>query len=371
MTQTKITSEIIKQRALALGADAVGIGNIDRWKEAPLQMDPKQIMPECKSIIGFVFRVMRGSLRGIEEGTFFSNYSSMGYGGITYLFMPMVVMNLARMIEDAGYEAIPMGHQSDWRGIDNEGDRRMGYSVPVRPGHAAPDVMLHLRIGAFLCGLGEIGFSKMFLSPQFGPRNRVGLLLTDLELEPDPLYNGQPLCNRCMACVANCPGQAIKKDKTVKTVAGGAELEWSDIDCKACDVAMRGGRAIEHGEEGFYTEEMYGNKITSSKYSPFVKKPTNLYNVGQAVCGGRGCVRACMVNLENNNALTNKFASKFRREPLWTVDWSEPTNQAIAQEGKHIGPVSLSNASVGNVKAKVGAVQTPPSIPKSQFKEAD
>lgn len=348
----KITSQIIKERGLALGADAIGIGNIERWAGAPLQMDPRQIMPECKSIIGFVFRVARGSLRGIEEGTFFSNYSSMGYGGITYLFMPMVVMNLCRMIEDSGYEAFPMGHQSDWRGIDNEGDARVGYSVPARPGRAAPDVMLHLRIGAYLCGLGEIGFSKMFLSPQFGPRNRVGLMLTDLELEPDPIYQGPPLCNRCMACVAHCPGQAIKKDKTVKIMAAEHEVEWSDIDCKSCDVAMRGGYPVNEDQEGFYTEEMYGNKITSSKYSPFVKKPTNLYNVGQAVCGGRGCVRACMVSLEHRGALTNKFEKEFRREPLWSVDWSNPENAKVAEAGKNIGPVSLSNASVGNVQAK-------------------
>ena len=98
----------VKRKALEFGADAVGIGSIDRWATAPLQMDPKQIMPECKSIIGMVFRVERGSLRGIEEGTYFSNYSAMGYGGITYLYMPMTVINLSKFIEDQGYEAIPM-----------------------------------------------------------------------------------------------------------------------------------------------------------------------------------------------------------------------------------------------------------------------
>ena len=67
----------VKRRALEMGADVVGIGSIDRWADAPLQMDPKQIMPECKSIIGMVFRVERGSLRGVEEGTYFSNYSAM------------------------------------------------------------------------------------------------------------------------------------------------------------------------------------------------------------------------------------------------------------------------------------------------------
>jgi len=75
-----ITAQAVKKMAKALGADAVGIGPIERWEGAPTQMDPRQIMPEAKSVIGMVFRVMRGSLRGIEEGTFFSNYSAMHPG---------------------------------------------------------------------------------------------------------------------------------------------------------------------------------------------------------------------------------------------------------------------------------------------------
>jgi NAD(P)-dependent dehydrogenase (short-subunit alcohol dehydrogenase family) len=102
------TADSIKKLGRSLGADAVGIGNIERWEGAPTQMDPRYIMPQAKSCIVVAFRVLRGSLRGIEEGTFFSNYSSMGYGGITYLFMPMVVMNMCRQIEDEGYEALPI-----------------------------------------------------------------------------------------------------------------------------------------------------------------------------------------------------------------------------------------------------------------------
>ena len=220
----------VKRRALEMGADVVGIGSIDRWADAPLQMDPKQIMPECKSIIGMVFRVERGSLRGVEEGTYFSNYSAMGYGGITYLYMPMTVINLSKFIEDQGYEAIPMGHQSDWRAIDNQGYAERGYTRPVRPGQAMPDIMVHLRIAAYLCGLGEIGFSKMFLSPQFGPRCRLGIVLTDVELEPDPIYDGPKLCNRCMACIKACPGNCFDPVNTVKLNLAGHELEWADID---------------------------------------------------------------------------------------------------------------------------------------------
>ena len=91
-----MTKEEIKALAKSLGADAVGIASMDRFEGAPKQMDPRYIMPEAKSMIVMLFRVMRGSLRGIEEGTFFSNYSAMGYGGLTYNYIPMTVINLCK-----------------------------------------------------------------------------------------------------------------------------------------------------------------------------------------------------------------------------------------------------------------------------------
>lgn len=314
-------AKIVKKQALALGADAVGIGNIERWKDAPIQMDPRQIMPECKSIIGMVFRVMRGSLRGIEEGTYFSNYSAMGYGGITYLYMPMTVINLCKFIEDRGVEAIPMGHQSDWRAIDNEGYLREKGSRPVAPGRAAPDIMVHLRIAAYLCGLGEIGYSKMFLSPQFGPRNRVGIIMTDADLAPDPIYDGPELCNRCMACVKACPGGCIPADKTVKATIAGRELEWADVDMSGCGTTFVGSKK---SDEDLPEEDWYSPVRPSvpGEWSPFYKKPRNVYNTGQAVCGARGCTRACMISLENRGVLKNSFKEKFRRRKPWSVDWS-------------------------------------------------
>jgi len=320
LSDPKKAAEYVKRKALEFGADAVGIGSIDRWEGAPLQMDPKQIMPECKSIIGMVFRVERGSLRGIEEGTYFSNYSAMGYGGITYLYMPMTVINLTKFIEDQGYEAIPMGHQSDWRAIDNAGFARPNYSRPVRPGQATPDVMIQLRIAAYLCGLGEIGYSKMFLSPQFGPRNRVGIIMTDVELEPDPIYDGPKLCNRCMACVKACPGHAFDTDKTVKVKLAGHDVEWADIDLNKCSIAFRGGLPTGTPQEKPYMAD--SPTTVPGDWAPFYHKPNTVYNTGQAICGARGCTRACMINLEARGVLQNSFKQKFRRRPTWSVDWS-------------------------------------------------
>lgn len=322
-----LTAKEVKEKAKALGADVVGIAPIERWEGAPIQMDPRQIMPEARSVIAMGFRVMRGSLRGIEEGTFFSNYSSMGYGGLTYLYIPMVVINLSKFIEDHGYEAIPYGHQSDWRAIDNEGNLKPHYSRPVAPGRAHPDVMVHLRIAGFLAGLGEIGYSKLLLTPEFGPRQRIGIVITEAELEPDPIYEGPPLCDRCMACVKECPGNAISATKTVRVTLAGHEVEWGELDCKACDIAFRGGRPVDLNEDDSFLEDyftpMYGYKIKPSHITPFYKKPPNLYNTGQAICGAR-CMRACMIHLEAKGVLKNKFEKPFRRRKPWTVDWSIP-----------------------------------------------
>lgn len=316
-----LNAETIKEYAKALGADIVGIAPMDRFEGAPPEMDPRFIMPEAKSMIVMGFRVMRGSLRGIEEGTFFSNYPAMGYGGLTYLYIPMTVINLCKAIEDEGYEAIPLGHQSDWRAIDNKGKPREFYSKPVEPGKPAPDIMLHLRICGFLAGLGEIGYSKMFMSPEFGPRLRLGVILTELELEPDPLYDGPQLCNKCMACVRQCPGKAISAVNTVKVTVAGRELEWGELDCDACDIAFRGGQICEEGEKGTYMEGR--DDVKPSPISPFYKKPQNLYNTGQAVCGAGGCIRACMVSLEARGVLKNKFHAPFRKKKPWRVDWSD------------------------------------------------
>jgi epoxyqueuosine reductase len=323
-----ITSQMVKKQAKAMGADLVGIASIDRYEGAPIQQDPRQIMPEARSVIAVAFRVNRGSLRGIEEGTFFSNYSAMGYGGITYLFMPLVVMNLARMIEDTGYEAIPYGHQSDWRAIDQDGDLYPNFSRPVAPGRAAPDVAVHLRIAAYVAGLGEIGYSKVFLTPQFGPRQRVGIIITEAELDPDPIYDGPKLCNRCMACVRECPGHAISATSTVKVTLAGHEVEWGELDCEACSIGLRGGKIRTADCEPEYAEDgWFGKPIVPSEISPFQRKPRKLYNTGEAICGGHGGMRACMICMEARGVLENKIHTPLRPRKTWLIDWTDESRR--------------------------------------------
>jgi len=74
------------------------------------------------------------------------------------------------------------------------------------------------------------------------------------------------------------------------------------------------GDKILSGEKKLTIAEVFQVLQKTSKYYPMV--PPNTYH--PAMCAGRGCMRACMVHLEEKGRLENKFHNKFRkREPWW------------------------------------------------------
>ncbi len=77
-----LTAQMVKDFARECGADDVGIAPMDRFEGAPKDMDPRYIYPEAKTMIGFIFRIPRGYIRGIEEGTHFYQYPSRGTFGV-------------------------------------------------------------------------------------------------------------------------------------------------------------------------------------------------------------------------------------------------------------------------------------------------
>lgn len=313
-----LISEKIKKYAKSCGADIVGITSMERFEGAPKQMDARLIFPEAKSMIVMGFRHFRGVFRGIEEGTFFTAYSAMGYAGINYIQQPLVLWNVSKMIEDEGYEAIPIPNNFPWTNTATSGQNpeRTGkinpdYSRPVSPDRPAPNIFPQLRIAAFCAGLGEIGYSKMFLSPEFGPRQRLAAIITDAPLTPDPLFKGK-LCDKCMLCVKACTVQAIPKDKTVKITVAGRKLEWADIDMKKCLWGFSGGSkkanpfmVTPEDEKGF--NEEYGYKAPS------------MYFYARALEGAAGCIRACMIHLEKQGKIKNLFKGPFRKRKPWRL----------------------------------------------------
>ena len=65
----------IIELAKKCSADIVGFASADRFEKDDAIF---KILPETKTVIALAFRVLRGAYRGIEEGSTYYQYTTMG-----------------------------------------------------------------------------------------------------------------------------------------------------------------------------------------------------------------------------------------------------------------------------------------------------
>ena len=95
--------EQIIQLANKCDADLVGFAPASRF--AP--NDPIfRILPSVKTVIGMGFRVLRGMYRGVEEGTTYYQYTTMGVENLEETVMPMALLRVSNLIEETGAIAV-------------------------------------------------------------------------------------------------------------------------------------------------------------------------------------------------------------------------------------------------------------------------
>ncbi|HEX2950888.1 MAG TPA: (4Fe-4S)-binding protein [Armatimonadota bacterium] len=334
-----LTSAMVKKTAIEFGADLVGIADIDRFTGVPKENDPHYIAPNAKVVIGLGFRILRGSLRGIEEGTHFYQYPEMGVVNIDERFAPMVLRRLGCFLEDHGYEGVVQRTIPDRRPASDPGTNpehpsvhKLASATPVEPDKPAPDVLINFQHAAYLCGLGEIGDGGFFLTPEFGPLQRFAFILTDAPLEADPIYNGPSICDHCSECISGCPGQAISPTETVATTLADKTIRHAKLNEWQCAAYYAGayaaknpflandvlnkfpdGEKIARGEKQLSADEV-------KQLLPILNGAYYGVSIGYNAClCGRACYRACLMHLEQSNTLTKKFHSPFRTKPDWEL----------------------------------------------------
>jgi ferredoxin len=89
--------------------------------------------------------------------------------------------------------------------------RRQGVSCSVRiPFDGAVVYPPH----ALTAGLGELGAFGGVLSPEFGPRQRWGMITVDADLPLDQPadYGIAGFCEECLLCIKKCPAKAIPEE---------------------------------------------------------------------------------------------------------------------------------------------------------------
>ena len=353
----KLTAEAVKTFARAQGLDLVGVANIERFEEAPPRMHPAAILPEARSVVVVAKRILRGNWRGIEEGTYWPGYTYFGYHGLlNSFFIPRAVYELAGFVEDAGWEAVPY-----YPGVPEAQPPRK----PIRPGAVAPDVHLAIRIAGVAAGIGEIGWSKVFLSKEFGPRQRLAAVITEAPLEPDPLLEPGTVCDRCMACVHGCPDAIphIRENRRVAIQIEDKRYEWADIQMGRCTLAYHGGDPrtspfIHKTFPGYefdvskqdITEEMAYKlcwPFSLGTWRATEEDPSGYIIEGHArvrdwggdgsygIGGSRGCMRSCFDHLEKTGRLERTFHNgPFIRRPRWNLSCraGEPVESETSED---------------------------------------
>lgn len=188
-----MNSAEIKDAARSLGADLVGIAPVERFNGMPEVSDPRTFAPGTRSVIVIGYRIVRGALRGVEEGTsFFNTYGFFGSEHMEKMYMSRTVYDLACRIENCGAEASPvLSTHSSGNGF-------------------VPDFKAY----AHAAGLGSVGKGGFFLTPEYGHRQRFGFIFTSLELEGDEVIECD-FCRDCDACKKACPLGAYNEDGTL------------------------------------------------------------------------------------------------------------------------------------------------------------
>lgn len=337
-----LTKQQIKDFALSAGLDLIGVANIERFEGAPPRMHPASIFPEARSVIVVGKRILRGGWRGVEEGTYWPSYTTFDYHGLLNgFFIPLPLYELACFIEDHGWEAVPY-----YPGVpESQPD-----IPPLREGGVAPQVHLAIRIAGVAAGLGEIGWSKVFMTKKFGPRQRIHAIITDMPIEPDPLVEPGSICPRCMQCVSGCPGAIphVREGKTVSIRIEDKVYEWADIDLGKCTLIYHGGdprvspflhkdfpgyefdvMKQEISEEAAYkfcwtlstgrwrsTEEFPSGYIVEGHAMLQKWGEVGSYGIG----GSPGCMRSCFNYLERAGRIEQTFhGGEFIKRPRWML----------------------------------------------------
>ena len=175
-------SERIKQVARFYGADLVGICELDqRWAYSHYFDRATGAYGELE--VPYKYAIVLGiemDWKGINQSP---GFEASAVTALAYSWMAEVAASLAKYIRALGYPAVPCGNDT-------------AQSIPL----------------AIDAGLGELGRNGLLITPEFGPRQRICKVFTDLPLKPDqPIDFGmQSFCERCHVCAHLCPARAIQ-----------------------------------------------------------------------------------------------------------------------------------------------------------------
>ncbi|QZY56247.1 4Fe-4S double cluster binding domain-containing protein [Crassaminicella profunda] len=200
MNQTNQLKEKIKE----WGVSKVGVGYVE------------DVLPEnlkhLKTGISIAVRLSDEIISQIEEmptHTYFHHYRTVN------AFIDQVTLKISLALQDLGYLAMPIPASQS---VNIDGKQYRG-------------IFQH-RTAATRAGLGWIGKNACLVTEEFGPRVRLGTVLTNMNADYDePTERSQ--CGDCKKCVSSCPALALRG----ALWHPGIKREEL-VDAKACSMHM-------------------------------------------------------------------------------------------------------------------------------------
>ncbi len=200
-----LLNEWLEKEAIQLGWDYCKVADITPYHDY-LATFCGDFIYQFPKAISLVFRLSDAVVDSIlkqeqDKQLSFNNYC---YHAVDY-WQNTGTVRLARMIEQKGFIAYP---------------------VPASYGVYAEKLagLVSHKLVARAAGLGWIGKSGLFLTPQDGPRIRLATILTNAKLNTEKPMSSK--CGNCTICIDKCPVGAIQ-DINILT-------EWPKIDVNKC-----------------------------------------------------------------------------------------------------------------------------------------
>jgi epoxyqueuosine reductase QueG len=191
-----INSDTIKEKILNSGIDLVGIAGA---RDLILSYPPRSacsLMPSAKSVIVMAVAHSLGSV--YSPDIMLWTRSKMQ----TSRLLDETAEKIGRFLEREGFLSLPVSSDKPVEifKVNPETGKKFRQTRALG--------FLSLKHAALSCGMGQIGKNNLFLTPEFGPHQRLCAIVTEAPLEPDPPRESD-LCRGCRQCVKACPSGAL------------------------------------------------------------------------------------------------------------------------------------------------------------------
>lgn len=172
--------KIIKEKLFSLGVSDCGFARIDVL-ERYLYPD----LPIAVSIVVKLSDAVVDEIGDVPTFPYFHHYRTVN------AYIDSVLLQTGMLIESLGFRYIPVAASQ---------------SIPSAGAYTG---LVSHKAAARLAGLGSIGKSALFISKKYGPRVRLGTILTDMPLPTAEAAENVDVCGACNLCVRACPALAL------------------------------------------------------------------------------------------------------------------------------------------------------------------